>query len=158
MNKYKPHVYILPEDDANAEIVTGFLLHASIDARYVQVLPPAKGWIKLLEEFEANHKPEMLKNVNEHMIMVLDFDRDLSRREKVRQHIGDELIDRVFVLGSLSEPEALRSDLGSYETIGQLLANECNADTRVTWNHDQLTHNYSELDRMTSTLKPILFN
>ena len=41
VNVYKPHVLVLPEDDANREIANGFLLAPSLKLRNIQVLPCA---------------------------------------------------------------------------------------------------------------------
>jgi hypothetical protein len=58
------------------------------------------------------------------------------------------LKDRVFVLGVWSEPEALKANLGSYETIGMAMAEDCREETDTIWGHDLLRHNASELDRL----------
>jgi hypothetical protein len=40
----------------------------------------------------------------------------------------------VFILGALSEPEALkRADLGSYESIGLAMAKDCREETERIW-------------------------
>ena len=44
-NKYLPHIHVLAEDDANRQIVNGFLLELN-DNRAVKVLPLAGGWTK----------------------------------------------------------------------------------------------------------------
>jgi hypothetical protein len=43
MNKYKSHILILPEDDANREIANGFNLNENLDDRSIQILPSAGG-------------------------------------------------------------------------------------------------------------------
>lgn len=65
--------------------------------------------------------------------------------------------DRVFILGVLSEPEALRQDLGSLETIGMNLAKDCREETDTTWSHHLLQHNANELARLRQSLGEILF-
>jgi hypothetical protein len=42
VNVFKPHVLVLPEDDANRQIVNGFLLDPSLNLRAIQALPIAK--------------------------------------------------------------------------------------------------------------------
>jgi hypothetical protein len=71
--------------------------------------------------------------------------------------IPERLADRVFILGALSEPEALKANLGSYETIGLKMARDCREETNTTWGHDLLRHNASELDRLRERVRPILF-
>ena len=43
VNKYRPHVYVLSEDDANRQIANGFLLHPDLLARNIQALPEVGG-------------------------------------------------------------------------------------------------------------------
>lgn len=35
VNKYKPHVFVIPEDDADRQIADGFVLHPGVAARQV---------------------------------------------------------------------------------------------------------------------------
>ena len=44
VNKAKPHLYVIPEDDADRQIAKGFVLHGRVDERRVQVVEPAGGW------------------------------------------------------------------------------------------------------------------
>jgi hypothetical protein len=40
VNRYKPHVFILPEDGADHELADGFQLHPSlVNSRQIQVMP-----------------------------------------------------------------------------------------------------------------------
>ncbi|MGS0743548.1 hypothetical protein ACVBEF_17245, partial [Glaciimonas sp. GG7] len=48
-NKFLPHLLILPEDDANRELANGFLLDDRVLERNIQVLKPAGGWKKAVE-------------------------------------------------------------------------------------------------------------
>ena len=52
VNRYKPHLLILPEDGANRQIANGFILHPSIAARHVQVLGEAGGWCSVIDKLE----------------------------------------------------------------------------------------------------------
>jgi hypothetical protein len=67
------------------------------------------------------------------------------------------LANRVFVLGTLTEPEDLKSDLGTYETIGRNMARDCREGTDTTWAHALLQHNLGELNRLRPDIVPILF-
>jgi hypothetical protein len=68
------------------------------------------------------------------------------------------LAERMFVLGALSRPEALRqANLGSYEEIVRALAKDCCEGTDTIWGHELLRHNASELDRLREHVGPILF-
>ena len=91
------------------------------------------------------------------MILLIDFDGREERLQYAKARIPERLIGRVFILGALSEPESLRANLGSYETIGLALARDCREETDTTWGHDLLRHNASELDRLRGSVLSILF-
>ena len=40
VNKERPHVYVLPEDDANRQLAKGFQLQVDQNERQMQVLRP----------------------------------------------------------------------------------------------------------------------
>jgi hypothetical protein len=86
------------------------------------------------------------------------FDDDLDRIKEMKAAIPEHLTERVFILGALKEPEALRSaGLGSLEKIGLSLAKDCREGTETTWRHDLLRHNADELVRLHQHVRPILF-
>lgn len=158
VNRYRSHVYVLPEDDANRAIASGFLLHPSLDVRAIQVLPSAGGWTHVRERFVNNYILTLNNNRDAHVVLLIDFDHHAGRRNDVRESIPEALRDRVFVIGAWSEPQAMRPDkLGGFEAIGMSLAEDCRSGSNSTWNHEQLMHNAEELQRMTPILKPILF-
>lgn len=160
VNKYKEHLYILPEDDANRQLVNGFLLVPTLNLRTVEVLPPAGGWRKVLDEFEHTHSAEMKAYSLRYMLLLIDFDEQNDRLQQVEEKILSDLKDRVFVLGVWSEPEKLKSLMGkvSYEAIGTALATGCPNKLSETWNHALLKHNLQELQRIPADLKSILFS
>lgn len=92
--------------------------------------------------------------------MLIDFDQHREERlVSIREEIPPTLIDRVFILGVLSEPEDLRIRINkSFEDIGKVLSQDCVENTRSLWGHDLLKHNETELDRMIQSVKPFLFN
>ena len=61
VNKYKSHIFVLPEDDANSQIANGFVLDPNLNARAIQILLPAGGWTKVVDEFRDVHVREMQK-------------------------------------------------------------------------------------------------
>jgi hypothetical protein len=63
----------------------------------------------------------------------------------------------VFILGVWTEPEELRANLGSYETIGMALAKDCREDSDTTWGHDLLRNNAGEIARLRERVRPFLF-
>ncbi|BBK36487.1 hypothetical protein STAQ_15650 [Allostella sp. ATCC 35155] len=156
VNKYRDHLLILPEDDANRQLANGFLLEA--DTQNIQVLPEAGGWLSVCEVFLADHVGAMRKYDRRYVILLLDFDDDPQRANKVNEQIPEDLRDRVFVLGASTEPESLkRAGLGSYETIGRNLATECRSGNQVVWENELLRQNAKELDRMRNTVCEFIF-
>ena len=156
-NRNQPHVLVLPEDDADRQLANGFLQDPYFLAHRVQVLVPADGWMKVLECFESEHIREMDRYPKRFMVLLIDFDRHEERLTYAKSFIPTRLIDRVFVLGVLTEPERLRADLGSYETIGKAMAQDCREATDTTWGHDLLRHNAGEIGRLRERVRPFLF-
>ena len=127
VNKYLPYLFVLPEDDANRQLATGFQLNTVKD-RQMYVLEVAGGWNEVVSLFASVHIAEMERDGNRFMVLLLDFDDRLTRLERVKAVIPGHLNDRVFVLGARTNPEALRqalrpAGLDSYENIGFALAN-----------------------------------
>jgi len=91
------------------------------------------------------------------MILLIDFDNKEARLQGVQAKIPTRLTDRVFVLGALTEPEDLKNDLGSFETIGLALAKDCREGTNERWSHELLRHNAPEILRLREQVRPILF-
>jgi hypothetical protein len=159
VNDDLPHVLILPEDDANRQLANEF--HQWVPwhrQRQMQVLRVARGWNKVLKLFESVHVAEMRRCGYRLMVLLIDFDGSEERLVEAKATIPVDLADRVFILGAWSEPEALRqAKLGSYETIGKAMAEDCREGTDTIWGHDLLKHNASELDRLREQVRPILF-
>ncbi len=167
VNKYQDHVLVLPEDDANRQIANGFIVNSNVNEPAIQVLPLADGWGKLVDKFKGDHVSKMRRFPKRMMVLLIDFDRQGERLSYVNSQIPEDLQDRVFILGVLSDPEALKRikkkfesiGTGKLEQIGDTLANDCSNDnTNGLWGHDLLKHNKTELDRMIKSVKPFLFN
>jgi hypothetical protein len=160
VNKYQPHVMVLPEDDANRQIANGFVLEVNPDRmRRIQVLPEAGGWNEVLSKFESEHVAEMGECQERLMVLVLDLDGNLERLTTARNRIPQQLRDRVFVIGARTKPEELRQSLGiSFELIGQAIANDCRDDQSATWGHALLLHNADEVQRLRQAVRPLLFS
>ena len=155
VNKHQPHVFVLPEDDANRQVATGFVLDLT---RQIQVLPVAGGWMQVLERFLSDHALDMKRNLNRCMVLLMNFDGQERRLDNAKDQIPEGLKERVFILGAWSEPENLRkAGLGSYEQIGLALARDCREGTDTTWRHELLKHNAGELARLRDQVRPILF-
>ena len=158
VNKYLPHIHVLPEDEANRQLANGFVLGLSGFANRIQIMPNAGGWRKVLYDFRNNYRDDMSRYQARNIVLMVDFDNDGDRLATILNDIPEYLFDRVFVLGVRSEPEELKAaGLGSLEEVGVRLAKECKEEATTTWNHDLLANNASELRRMAPILKPILF-
>ncbi len=159
VNKFLPHVLILPEDDANRQLANGF--HLALEPpfiRRVQVLTEVGGWINVRDRFISDHVFEMKKYPNRYMVLLIDCDGRENRLQEVKDVVPPELTGRVFVLGVLSEPEALKQgNAGSYEDIGLALARDCRDGTNVVWDQPLLRHNANELGRLRQDVCPMLF-
>lgn len=138
VDKYNLHVLVLPEDDANRQMATGFVLEVQYDRR-IQVLSEAGGWSNVCETFLSEHVKGMHKYPKRHLVLLRDFDDRNDRPDMVKERVPEDLRCRVFLLGVQSEPEALRqAGLGSFEDIGRRLARECREGIRDIWAHDLL--------------------
>ncbi len=69
-NKYKAHILVLPEDDANRQIANGFVLHPNLNERAIQILPAAGGWTKIMHAFRTVHAHQM-KQYHERRIVLI---------------------------------------------------------------------------------------
>jgi hypothetical protein len=153
MNKYAPHVLVLPEDDANRQIANGFGLEIG-GLRQFQILGPAGGWHKVLELFRSVHIAEMERCASRTMVLLVDFDESSGRLGQLKEVIPSHLSDRVFVLGVWTEPEDLPQGL---KETGESLATDCREGTSTTWDHELLKHNAAEVDRLRQIVRPFLF-
>jgi hypothetical protein len=158
VNKYLPHVLVIPEDEADRQLANGFLLDQSLSTRRIQVLEEAGGWTRVLDQFESDHVAGMESWPARFIVLLIDFDGHVDRLGQAKSRIPASLADRVFILGSLTDPEDLKRTLGNtLEEIGKTLANDCREDTEHIWGHDLLQHNASELDRLRRSVRPFLF-
>ncbi len=89
------------------------------------------------------------------MVLSIDFDGREERLPYVKARIPEHLNDLVFILGAWNEPEDLQASLGTYETIGLAMAQDCREETNTTWGHDFLRHNASQLERLREHVRPL---
>ena len=165
VNKFKEHLVVIPEDPVNREIVNGFLLHSEVDERALRILPPHRdkkkgGWKRVIKRFKTLHN-SMRELKYRYVLLLIDFDKNKERFNRIRNKIPNELEARVFIMGTFSEPEELKKTINknfkNFEEIGGALAEGCANDNYCLWQHDLLKHNSSELDRMIGSVKPFLF-
>jgi hypothetical protein len=158
VNRFQPHVHVLPEDDANGDMANGFLLElASPGSGRLQVLPASGGWRNVLQDFASNHVAGMDRYTERHMVLLIDFDDSAERLNYAMDRVPERLRDRVFILRVLSEPEKLPSSLGSPETIGKAMAKDCRDGTDEIWGQPLLRNNAGEISRLRQHVRPILF-
>jgi hypothetical protein len=161
INKYVPHVLVLPEDDADRQIANGFMLSIDIfKQRAIQILPHSGGWAQVVDDFLNNHTRDMVHYSERRMILLIDFDNHFpDRLNYISERIPHVLSNRVFVLGTLSEPEKLKTALNnlSLENIGMALYDDCNHHTQNVWGNPLLKHNQDELSRLYQDVRPFLF-
>lgn len=158
VNKHLPHVLILPEDDANRQIANGF--HLEVDplrSRKLQVLIEAGGRTQVRDQFLDNEVAGMERYLTRFMVLIIDSDGDANRVSSFIAAIPLNLRERVFVISTLTEPEDLKPDFGSFEEIGSHLAKDCREDTDAIWGHDLLKHNAAEVARLRQYIRPLLF-
>ncbi len=158
MNKYKFHVYVVPEDDADRQIADGFILHHEVNDTRIKVVPPAGGWSKVLKTLQDEYIPTLRNYPLAHVVMLIDFDDEVVVRKDIfEREIPDDLKARVFLVGSKDNPETLKKELKmTFEGIGLSLAQDCNAGTTEHWDCEQLKHNDTERHRLVQTVKPFL--
>lgn len=159
VNKYEPHVFVIPEDRANEQVANGFVLHDQVKTRRIQVLPCASGWRGVLEKFESEYITQLKRFPRGYVVLLVDFDGDYPRRRQLfGESVPPDLRDRAFVVGARENPERLRQELAmDFEAIGYAIADDCYKMTKVVWSHAQLAHNEPDRDRMEQSVRSILF-
>jgi hypothetical protein len=152
MNRYVPHVYVLPEDDCDRQLANGFVGHDQVKTPRIQVMPPVGGWREVLKEFQTEYVRRLREDPQGHVVLLVDFDGDYqNRRATFAAAIPPDVTDRVFVVGASQTPEDLKTALNrSFEQIGRDLAQDCFASTQKVWGHAHLQHNFSTMRRIAS--------
>lgn len=160
LNRERPHLLVLPEDDATRSLATGFV---DCTQGQMQVLPPVRGWSHVLEEFKNTHIAELRKYPLRHLVLLIDFDNNFTNRlPQFRDAMPLDVADRVYVLGARGEAEDLKRQTtlgrGKLSLIGQELARECEQGQHNLWSSTpQLAHNCPEVQRLHSAVRDFLF-
>jgi len=158
VNNYIPHLLVLPADDANRQILVGFRKHVAVDSRQMPVERVANGWRRVVETLLSEHIGPMRRFPHRHLLLVIDFDQHPERREEILERVPDDLRERVYVVGSLDEPERLISSMRTNaEKLGSDLAEDCARGTDEHWRHNMLAHNDAELNRLRTNVRHFLF-
>jgi hypothetical protein len=147
---------VVPEDDAYARIANGFLRTvAEQRSRRVQVMPEAGGWLPALAQIETDLH-NLRKIPNRRLLLLIDFDKQSDRRQYVVERVPQELRSRVYLLASLDYAEAIKG-LGHLESIGFQVGEACQSEQEGPWKHPLLAHNETELSRLATFARPLLF-
>lgn len=157
VNRHRPHLLVLPEDDANRVLANGFLLAPTLKQRLVQVLPPAGGWPKVLDAFLTLHVANLKRFTGFHLVLLIDFDDQiLERTQHFTERFPAEVADRVYLVGTRCEPEKhlLKS---RFEAFGQALGTACARADFSPWDCEFLAHNSAAVRRLADNVRPFLF-
>jgi hypothetical protein len=155
VNRERPHLLVLPEDDATRSLADGF---SDMVTGAMQVLRPARGWPHVLETFLREQAAYMRRYPQAHIVLLIDYDDDYpDRLSRFQSQIPADIADRVYVLGALTEAETLRREVNrKFGSLGSELARECEHQTPVLWRSPQLQHNQPELARLMQQVRPFL--
>jgi hypothetical protein len=160
-NRHQDHVIIIPEDDADRQIANGFCSSYQLGtrSRRVQVVNETGGWLNAEATLHRTYVPHLQKFNNSRVVLVIDFDSTPARGVEILERVPGDLRDRVFVIGSLTDPQDLaRSFKKSFEEIGRDIADQCaDGTTQSLWDHDLLEHNQTEVERLSKNVRPFLF-
>lgn len=156
LNRERPHLLVLPEDDATRSIAVGF---ADVAIGQMQVLDSARGWPNVRDEIGTTFAGKLRRYPHCHLVLLIDFDDVFNDRMAAFQAvIPQDIAGRVFVLGAYTEAETLRRECGlKFGPIGQALAGECERGEALLWNHPQVKHNELEVQRLRAAVNPFLF-
>ncbi|GHU08787.1 hypothetical protein FACS1894158_18220 [Betaproteobacteria bacterium] len=157
VNKHKPHVCVIPEDDATRQLANGFGLHPSLDINRFDLRPFTGGWLKT---FDDSYIKDLRNYSARHLILLIDFDnRDVNERlTHLKKMFPPDIQERVYILGVYSEAEDLKREFKKpFEEIGKILAEDCANGVTNSWGKELLKHNEHELDRLIASVKPFLF-
>ena len=107
MNKYAPHIYVIPEDDADRQLALGFIRHDKVNELRIKVMTPANGWPNVLRIFETEYIQTLRNYTQAHVVMLIDFDGHFeTRKAEFDQAIPDDLEARVGIHKQQTHDEA----------------------------------------------------
>jgi len=64
VNRFHPHMLVIPEDDRDRQIASGFEQHDQLKDRQFQVMPPAGGWRAVLQKFISEYIAYLRTNLS----------------------------------------------------------------------------------------------
>jgi hypothetical protein len=105
-NKYKPHLIVVPEDEADRQMAFGFVFHPAVLPASVDVRPPAGGWAAVLDLYERQFVPHLRKFPAARVVLLLDFDDRGDERGRSARTASRTISSHAR---SFWEPEARRN-------------------------------------------------
>ena len=157
MNKFKPHLFIAPEDDADRQIAVGFQMHLEAKGE-MQIVDVARGWLKVVGVIKDEYVPLLKNNLNSHVLGIIDCDKDADRIAEQLENFPEDIRNRIFLLGVNENPQEFkRSAKMHFAKIGEKLADECYKDELDLWNHEMLSYSSSEALRAKDALRELVF-
>ena len=157
MNKFKPHLFIVPEDDADRQIAVGFQMHLEAKGE-MQIVDVARGWLKVVGVIKDEYVPLLKNNLNSHVLGIIDCDKDVDRIAEQLENFPEDIRNRIFLLGVNENPQEFkRSAKMHFAEIGEKLADECYKDELDLWNHEMLSYSSSEALRAKDVLRELVF-
>lgn len=127
-------------------------------AANIQSVDLLGGWRKVEQRMGTKYGKYLRKFKTARLLILIDLDEDLDRRQTVLSWVDEDISDRVFLLSCLDEPEDLRRAVKLHlDEIGERMMSGCPTQRHEIWNHDHLRHNAEELDRFLASCAPILF-
>lgn len=157
VNFHRPHLVVLPEDDATRSLAVGFSDQVSGP---MDIRKPSGGWPGVLQQFEQIYVAHLRKYADSHVLMLIDFDHQFpDRLTHFQKEIPADVAARVYILGAEDEAEALRREQKlKFGPLGAQLAEECRQQEHAHWLCPQLAHNQPELARLNASVRPFLFS
>jgi hypothetical protein len=154
VNWYKPHIILVPEDEAIHRIAVEFRKAMIFQDVRWHVDEYKGGWIKVVESL-AGEVQVQLSKPHRIMIALIDFDgHPEARRNYFFSELPESVHDRIFLFGLRGQAEDLKRSMGlSLSEIGITINRACLEGDLSPWDNEQLAVNKSELERLNRFLK-----
>lgn len=164
-NTRQPFLTIVPEDEAWASLVRGFLLAQGVNSDNIDMDRSFGGYWHVMERFEKELVPEMLRNANMHVLLLVDFDRKYERRlDQFNSLTPASIRNRAFLAGCQCEAEDFKRECGGgkWERLGQKMADFCLQNANATgidpWTQPQIAISASEISRLKMKAASFIFS
>ncbi|MDR0378618.1 MAG: hypothetical protein LBI62_01480 [Candidatus Accumulibacter sp.] len=156
VNKYEPHIFIIPEDDNFRQLVLGFKNDSRVNDAVVKLESNARGWMDALGKIKHIHMDDYEKR---YAIALIDFDGEPDNRIDYFRREIPAYEGRAFLLGLYKESEDFKRDCKkkSLEALGMELAESCIGGGGGLWESEHLKCNAEELDRLRKAVGSFLF-